>query len=831
VNSTRMHKIAAGACLAAGMFAARWARADVDLGVLAAHLGNVGRTAPVSGQPSLVTGLSPFENPADGLLRLLVRSSDGHTPKGPNLIEVAPGLAALATTPERLTALVKSHPEWHFAWSAPRHLLLDRVLLSVHADVVQRDLGQSGAGVVVGIVDTGVDVRHLDLRNADGTTRIAWLLDLSRPALGLHPDIEKQFGCLDDLDYCAVYSGADIDALIGNDVAGDEPRDSFGHGTHVASLAAGNGLSSPVPRYIGLAPEATLVVVRATRDGGGLLMDSDIVNAVNFVFAMADDLGMPAVANLSLGGDFGAHDGTSEIERGLSDLVGEEHPGRAIVVAAGNSGELYGGLPYPEPLGVHTMVQVPTDSSVRVPMLVGQSVAPDQPSRVFAWIASRPHDRLSVGLDLGQKNLVDPVAIGDDKTVDRSGLTVTIMNGITESDRPETVDHSGAAVIVQGSFASDTVLGLRLEGSGTASIWVQPDGGIDPALGSLGVLLPGAQREGTVTVPASAPDLIAVGATLNRTGWTDIDGVDQSSTLAINWIPVVGDVLTFSSAGPNAIDGMKPDILAPGAYVAGAMSTLADPRRQVGQGKMFDVGSECSEPSSACLVMDDTHALGVGTSMASPVVTGAVALLLQSHPSLTQSQIRRVLQSSADQVAGFIATPCQAGPGTLDVAGALSTLDDTVTLGTDPDPDRSWISLGRAYAAPDSSWPIEATLHVKDAQGRTVDVDPDQLTVEVTQGRVVRAIDRDGPGFYRFAISADDRSGGRELGVRVFANGRELSSRSLTIAVDASVIRGNVAAGRGCASAPQGIGPKSHAWIAVLIGLLLVVRRRRPSAE
>src|SRR6185436_6154778 len=84
------------------------------------------------------------------------------------------------------------------------------------------------------------------------------------------------------------------------------PKDVFGHGTHVASLAAGSGGSTDPPRYVGIAPEASLIVVRVTRSGGAGIMDADVVQAARFVFEQAEALSMPAVINMSLGSDFGA---------------------------------------------------------------------------------------------------------------------------------------------------------------------------------------------------------------------------------------------------------------------------------------------------------------------------------------------------------------------------------------------------------------------------------------------------------------------------------------------------------------------------------------------
>ena len=427
-------------------------------------------------------------------------------------------------------------------------------------------------------------------------------------------------------------------------------------GTHVASLAAGNGFSNNPPRYIGMAPEATLVVVRATRDDQGLIEDADILLATQFVFTVAEQLGMPAVVNLSLGGDFGAHDGTSMIERELSKLVGSDYPGRSIVVAAGNSGMLYNlsKTGYPGPFGIHTTVQVPSYGSARMPVLIGGSLTPAVNSQVYFWIATRPGDNVSVGLETRDSNWIAPVGIGHYAEVAKDGITGIIENGITESDKPNTVDHSGAFVSLDGPFEGDTVVALTFEGHGTASIWLQPAGGVDPSANGFGALMPGAQREGTITVPASAPALIAVGATLDRNSWTDVNGNLENVTAGLTRYKIEGEVVPFSAAGPNAIDGLKPDLVAPGVYIVGAMSKITDPRTIVGEDSMFFGGDACSKTPKSCLVVDDYHALSFGTSMASPVVAGAVALLLEKSSKLTQTDVLRVLQSGAKKPLHFV---------------------------------------------------------------------------------------------------------------------------------------------------------------------------------
>jgi subtilisin family serine protease len=804
-------------------FVALPAWADVDLGKLLLPRASAGGSLRTI-TPSALKG---FSRRADGKMRLLV-SGPTSDRLDASFVPLRSELHAWTATPEGVLGFLETHPEHRVFWAPPRRVMLDRATARIRANVVHGSYGLSGRGVVVGIVDTGVDVRHPDLCNADGTSRIAWLLDLSKSPTGRHADIEEEFGCNDDDAPCAVYSGADLDELVANDVSGDEPRDSYGHGTHVASLAAGNGFSTESNAYAGVAPEATLVVVRATRDSEGLMADPDILLATQFIFSMAERLGMPAVVNLSLGGDFGAHDGTSMLERELSSLV-DDVQGRSIVVAAGNSGSLYSnsGTNYPAPLGIHSAVQVLPGVTTRLPILIGRSSLPEIGSQIYLWVATRSTDNIEVGLETRDSSWIEPVGLGDSASSERDGMSAVIENGVTESDRPETVDHSGAYVVIEGSFADDTVLSLTFSGSGTASVWVQPVGGIDPVANGFGVLLPGAQREGTITVPATAKSLIAVGATLDRPGWTDVDGTSQAVVAGVARYLVEGEVVPFSAAGPSAVNDIKPDLVAPGAYVIGAMSKLADPRTLAGEWGMFAGDESCSASSQSCLVVDDYHAVSMGTSMASPIVAGAVALLLEQDPTLTQTAILRVLQSGTRNVFDLYATSSQVGAGALDIEGALLALSDRA-LGSVASTSRSFVTLGVAFVRPDPKWPVYGMLHLRDDEDRAVDVAPERLELRVRNGTVARTMKRQGPGFYRFELAGSFDTGGRSLDIEVLVDGRAVCRTSRAIAVDApNVTKRAVAGSDGCHTGAAGARrlPAVGALLALLAGLALYRRR------
>jgi len=732
----------------------------------------------------------------------------------------------------RLFELSAAHPDWIFDWAPPRHVLLDRVEGWIHARSVRAQTQTSGQGVVVGIVDTGLELTHRDFRTADDKTRVAWYLDVSRAAAGLEPDLEASYGCTLKPG-CAIYSAADLDRLTSNNISGDEPTDGFGHGTHVASLAAGNGLSSSPPRYVGVAPEATYVVARVAQSDGGIL-DADVLRAVRFVFDRAEELGMPAVVNLSLGSDFGAHDGASALELGLASFVGPGFPGRAIVVAAGNSAGLYSGAlapKYPGPFGIHTEVHVPQDSVSRVALLTPAATGMSTVNgAAYVWIGFREGDDVSVGVEDQGATRVAQVPVGHGEKVDFGASTITVLNGTLPSAAAGSGLSPGrqsAIVAIDGTWSAKSEFAIRLEGHGSAALWVQGEGDLNPEL-NLGALFARGEKEGTINVPASASGLIAVGATLNRTSWVDANGtaIDLPALGALDDAPL-DTIAYFSSAGPNALGALKPDIVAPGVYVAGAMARSADPRRS--SSSLFASLGRCPLASDECFVVDDQHAITSGTSMSSPLVAGAIALLFEKDPTLTQDAVRAILQAGARPLQGLVIDPLQVGPGALDLQGALSV----VTAGQSPalriPGSQSWLSLAASFAHPDAQWPLIGYVELRDDAGQIADgFDPKRLQLTAAPARVQEDLTRIAPGFYRFVLTALDGTGGQQMQLAIRFDDRVIVSKQLPIAVDRWLASDGVSARGGCA---QGRAPRSGQrfglWLLAALGLARLRRHMR----
>jgi subtilisin family serine protease len=768
-------------------------RADVDLARFVTARARVSVPRAFGPVVSVVAELPAGESTPRGFVRI------GPTKDGTLL-------GTLDLAPSELASVARAHPLLRMGWAPPRRLLLDRVDGLTRASTFRNATGRTGRGVVIGVVDTGIDPTHPDLRGPSGT-RARWWLDFSRERLDLHPELEDELGCrVSEVEQgrvpCAVLEAADVDRLLANQEEADDPGDPIGHGTHVASLAAGSGVSGSPPRFVGVAPEATLIVARVTRRGGGIY-DTDVLRAARFVFERAAELGMPAVLNLSLGGDTGGHDGTSGIERGLSSLVGPEHPGRAIVVAAGNSASLFAGVVsgVPDPLGIHTEVHVPDGGDALVPILTPETSPGRTEGQIFAWVGTRAGDALSVGVEDRSGAVTPLVAPGDHAVVEHGDVEITILNQLPVQGGGVPRGSYGAQIVIDGAFSSSESWGLRFQGPGTARVWVEGAGALSPTV-SIGPLVPRAQKAGTVGIPASAPGLIAVGATLNRTDWVDHAGesVVFAGHGALDDAPA-DTTAYFSGAGPSATGGIKPDLVAPGGQVIGALSRAADPRAG-GRNGLFDLPDQCRDAGfvPSCYVVDDLHAVTSGTSMAAPLVAGAIALLFEADPALDQARALALLQAGSRPLTGAVFAKQQVGPGALDLERTLEVLDLDRGAGTPRDPGgQSRLVLADSLAHPDDAWPLMGLAVLRDGAGRVADsFDESQLTLAVDGGSSSGLV-RVAPGLYRFGLTTPPGSGGRELGVTLRFEGRTLASERVPIAVDRSLSTSVPSAFGGCA--------------------------------
>ncbi|HZF47094.1 MAG TPA: S8 family serine peptidase [Polyangiaceae bacterium] len=744
------------------------AAADIPAQPIARHLGRPSKPHPLSSDPA-------------GHIPVTIALPSGVSARDLGLLPVAPGVGAIRMSPNELDAFVASHPGLAPQYSPPRRPLLDRSQEWTRAASFRNTTGVDGSGVVIGIVDTGIDIAHPDFRDENGKTRIAWLMTLEEPR-GVHAELEKELGC-DTLGQqpCAIYSADDINQILEGGVE-HNLHDTSGHGTHVASIAAGNGGSmlKGALRFVGVAPGAKLVIASPTARGQGF-EDSNILNAVRFIFDRAEAMKMPAAVNLSIGGDFGPHDGTSNLEKGLAAMVGDDKPGRAIVVAAGNSGTLYhlgeGSTPY----GIHTEAHVSPNAETRVPMLT--SGAKD--GKAFVWITFRVGDEVSVGLEgPGGETWIPLTEPGSDRGYFGEKATAGVINNTRDGKAPFGQGTNSAVAYWEGEWEHPGEFTILLKGRGDAQLWVTGLGDISPETG-LGILFQKAIKQGTITVPASHPSLLAVGCSMNRTSWSPYEGPAIQLTKIGELVKLEEDSpCYFSSAGPTPLGVLKPEITAPGGFVAAAMSTDADPRED--PGGLFDTPG-CPDPLTPCFVVDNYHAITAGSSMASPHVAGAAALLFAMNPNLTQAQVIDILQAGARYPAGSVPFETQLGAGALDLDGALQALmlEEISPAALDPAVEKSWYVLSSAYARPDPTWPVWGTVELRRADGSIASgLSGTKLELKVGGGVVIQPLVKVRHGLFRFAVAGERGTGGSSMTVEVLYDGQSLGTRELPVGTD-----------------------------------------------
>jgi subtilisin family serine protease len=539
-------------------------------------------------------------------------------------------LAALVSV-EKISAAVRRYPTNDRA----------RLSAAVENELGQRLVTQTGQGVVVAIIDTGIDFRHADFTvpgSGGHQTRIKALLDMTEygsqsPDPGWNYILPGQSAPIGHL-----YTEADINAALqvpkppnqNNDLL--KQRDKNGHGTHVAGTAAGNGQSSPTAgTYSGIAPEADLIVVKASRenDGSASFLTSDIINALQFVQQKATELNKPFVANLSLGGQLGPHDGTLPDERAIDNLV-NSGLGRVVTVAAGNEGQS----------STHARAIVPA----------GGSITLDYNVNGFAEIVdlyAAHADRFTVTITSPDGVILGPVVYDPNgfslPNGQASNQYLYLYNANDDKGDSDPNNDQPDIVAVFNPAAPDGLWKITIQDADANS-----NQSFDAWTEGFGVYFSTNVDNDSHLVgsPGTARGAITVGATVVRS---------ISET--------IGSTASFTSPGPTADERQKPEISAPGHYLYSARSTdIVDPNFGI-------IGSQDDAPTDA------THYVGLsGTSMATPVTSGAIALLLQSNPTLSADQVKSRLTnfSVKDIFTGSEPWHRRAGFGKLNIFNSIT---------------------------------------------------------------------------------------------------------------------------------------------------------------
>jgi subtilisin family serine protease len=447
-------------------------------------------------------------------------------------------------------------------------LLADVVPNKVKLPEFKNKSGLTGKGVVVGIVDSGIDAKHPAF--AGRILRI-WDQTMSGPGV-----TEGNYG--------AEFTGEQL--TISQDVDG--------HGTHVAGIAVGEDAN-----YCGVAPQAELVVVRSD------LQDAHIADAIRYVFRVAQELGKPAVINLSLGGHADAHDGSDSLSKIIDAETG---PGKIVCCAAGNEGND----------NIHGQINIEPSSMCSMRFSVPLNQAP------IVWLNGWYSNSAELEVQLrSPSGFVTPwqkIATDGNPSQDYT-LSDARIQIVTPGADPGNGDYN-FFVQIRGIGPSPVVGGiwqLRLRNNTAKAtrldVWTIDNSG--------SVLFTGTSIQDSMKIgsPGAAKSAVTVASYTVQTKYTDIDGQEREVGMKLD------DISDFSSEGPLRNNAQKPDVAAPGAMICSAMSSSAG----------FD----------RSMMVNAKFLMMAGTSMACPFVTGLVALLLERDRTLTPDKVKELLRNNS----------------------------------------------------------------------------------------------------------------------------------------------------------------------------------------
>ena len=475
---------------------------------------------------------------------------------------------------------------------------------SIKAGLAPLNQSYDGSNIIVGIIDTGIDFSHPDFKDSNGKSRVKFLWDMTKaPAF----NTPTNFG------YGQEWTNSEIDLGI----CTHNPTASFGHGTAVSGIAAGNGLAANI--HAGVAPKADLIVVALDFYRNGFV----IADAVNYIVSKATLLNKPLVINASVGDYMGSHDGTNLESKMIDAMI--KGPGKCLVASAGNAGA--------------------------IPFHVGYNL--NGLDTNFTWIYSpSPIIYVSEYTDSTQiKNIKSTIGVNrkDAGFTDLGNIGYKAYNYAIGAIKRDTIKKGTSRIGIIESVASinsDGVYELnyciradslnylwRIEHTGYGRIdswnFEFATGGLPTATQypKITKYKIADTKQTMVSGFQCSNEVITVGTYTNRKTYLDVNNTLQTIT------DNRGEIAASSSSGPTRDGRIKPDITASG-------STILAPC-------VLSLLPNLITNAPTLVAKGGLHITSGGTSSASPIVAGFAALYLQKNPTATNQQIKDVIIKNA----------------------------------------------------------------------------------------------------------------------------------------------------------------------------------------
>ena len=518
-------------------------------------------------------------------------------------------IATVDIPPDKLAAIAALPNVVSIEAARAQPLRLDKSVPDARADTLRVGTpptwsAGTGAGVIVGVIDSGIDFKHRDFRNGDGTTRVVAIWDQRDTGAAGSPPAGYAYG--------GVCTTAMINAGIAGDPAACTQKDTDGHGTHVAGIAAGNGQATGNGqlgfRMIGMAPSANFLVA----NGNG---NARVLDAIAWMKATAAALGRPLVINMSFGSYFGARDGTSNYETAMSNLAG---PGVILVGAAGNEATA----------PIRATGTITQGAGVTVGFTIPEA---STSAELEVWYPGTN----SYGVNVAGPGCAATITVNPGET---PGTVQTACGGVefastgvlaNNDDRQikVAIGSTNTSPLVKGAWKI-TLVGNVVDGGSHPFSIVNGEDVTGPVFTDH--IAPITTE--ILTDVSSSRRVIAVASYNTRTTWNSVNGPSTDASSG-----AVSDISSFSSRGPRRNCSnlakcppiMKPEVTAPGSKI------------------MASLTADKIKPAEASTIeADGVHYGSDGTSMATPHIAGAVALMLQQDPTMTPETVKARLYST-----------------------------------------------------------------------------------------------------------------------------------------------------------------------------------------
>jgi subtilisin family serine protease len=487
-----------------------------------------------------------------------------------------------------------------------------------------------GENVLIGIIDVqGFDFAHPDFLDRKGKSRFVRIWDQGGRARPSPSDTNAVTGASagGQFSYGAEFRAAHLDAAIAaasrlhippTDIEKQSQRVEGSHGTHVASIAAGN---RGVCRQAQIAGVVVSLPMEDEDRRQSFYDSSRLADAVDYLLRLGDELGTPVSINVSLGTNGHSHDGSAAVSRWIDSALAT--PGRAVTVAAGNAGQERGETD--DDLGwimgrIHASGRIPAAGLEKDLewVVVGNGLADVSENELEIWYSAQ--DRIAVSIKPPGRDWIGPVEPRQfmQNRMLADGSMLSLYNEVYHPAN----GLNYISLYLSPFFSSTDIIGVaagswtvRLHGrdirDGRFHAWIERD---DPhRLGRVG------EREAWAFPSFFTQTSLVDDSTVSSLGCSN-----RVITVA-NLDQVQNRINVSSSQGPTRDGRQKPDVAAPGTRIVAA--------------KGF------ADRSDQWLSLS-------GTSMASPYVAGVIGLMLAIEPRLTASQIEAIIRRTARPLPG-----------------------------------------------------------------------------------------------------------------------------------------------------------------------------------